>query len=88
MAQSTGCTEHGQPACLHACLPACLPASQPASQPTYLPTPTYLPAMKTNMSTIGIIRFAVPRKSTRLYISLTLVACDEVRLVDSSLRLP
>ncbi len=26
------------------------------------------------------LRFAVPRKSTRLYISLTLVACDKVRL--------
>ncbi len=30
------------------------------------------------------LRFAVPRKSTRLYLSLTLVACDKVRLVDST----
>ncbi len=59
--------------------------SQPASQPASLPAsqPTYLPAMKINMSIIGI-RFAVPRKSTRLYLSLTLVACDKVRLVDST----
>ncbi len=55
------------------------PASLPASQRTYLPT--YLPAMKINMSIIGR-PFAVPRKSTRLYLSLTLVACDKVRLVD------
>ncbi len=45
--------------------------------------PTYLPAMKINTSTIGI-RFAVLRKSTRLYLSLTLVACDKVWLVDST----
>ncbi len=78
-----------KPACLPASQPASQPACLPASQPTYLPTypplPTYLPAMKINMSTIGI-QFAVPRKSARLYmyLSLTLVACDKVRLVDST----
>ncbi len=57
----------------------------PTYLPTYLPTPTYLPAMKINMLTIGNnLRFAVLRKSTRLYLSLTLVACDKVRLVDST----
>ncbi len=73
-------------------LPTCQPASQPASLPpclpANLPTPNYLPAMKINMSTlIWKLRFAIPRKSTRLYLSLTLVACDKVRLVDSSLCL-
>ncbi len=41
-------------------------------------------AMKMTMSAIAI-RFAIPRKSTRLYpISLTLVACDKCQLVDST----
>ncbi len=74
-------------------LPTYLPTYLPIylHVPTYLPTymylptylPTYIPAMKINMSTIGI-RFAVTRKSTRLYLSVTLVAGDKVRLVDST----
>ncbi len=31
-----------------------------------------------------IIWFAVPRKSTRLYLNLTLIACDKIWLVDST----
>ncbi len=39
--------------------------------------------MKMTMSAIAM-RFAVPRKSTRLYLRLTLEACDKIRLVDST----
>ncbi len=42
------------PTYLPTCQPASLPACLPASQPTYLSTPTYLPAMKINMSKIGV----------------------------------
>ncbi len=64
--------------------PASQSACLPANLPTYLPLPSnYLPAMKINRSIIGIW-FAVPRKSTRLYLSHTLVACDKVWLVNST----
>ncbi len=63
-------------------LPTYLPASLPASQSTY----PYLPTCDEDQHVDhwNTIRFAVPRKSTRLYLSLTLVACDKVQLVDST----
>ncbi len=39
--------------------------------------------MKMTMSAIATW-FAVPRKSTRLYLSLTLVACEKIQIVDST----